>query len=170
MDATAVKTAQSAADRRLIEYFLIISTLEKDVSKSKKHKNKNSSKNNSATSNNSSNNGNNGDMTFTDWRTESSGYIHPNDTTTTTTTSPAPNGSTSSSNTNGGDDNVHDYYNSHIQLQPKITARYPLIDHYDHPLQDENVIFFCHPSGSISLRTQPHMPKVPFVFFLNLCD
>lgn len=42
---------------------------------------------------------------------------------------------------------------------PQITARYPLIDHEDNPLH-ENVTFFCHPSGSIQLKKENHMPKV----------
>ena len=42
---------------------------------------------------------------------------------------------------------------------PQITARYPLEDHSDNPLHD-NVTFFCHPSGSIHLKKESHMPKV----------
>lgn len=92
-------------------------------------------------------------MTFSDWRTESSGMI-----------------TTDSISSNNSTNNMHEYYNDSISLQPKITARYPLIDHYDHPLQDENVIFFCHPSGSVSVRTQPHMPKVRLVVvFVVVC-
>ena len=143
MDTATAKNAQNAADRRLVEYFLIISTLEKS------HKKK--SKANTNHSKNHNNNNNNGDMTFSDWRTETSGMISSS-----TDSHPHSN----RSNGNGSDSNLHDFYNNNIALQPKITARYPLIDHYDHPLQDENVIFFCHPSGSISVRTQPHMPKV----------
>ena len=137
MDAATAKSAQNAADRRLVEYFLIISTTEKS--------NKKKNKANSNKSNNNSNGNNNGDMTFSDWRTEASGVISSDH---------------NNSNNNNNNNNMHEHYNSHISLQPKITARYPLIDHYDHPLQDENVIFFCYPSGSISIRTQPHMPKV----------
>jgi hypothetical protein len=44
-------------------------------------------------------------------------------------------------------------------FKPQITARYPLHDHEDNPL-DENVTFFCHPSGSIHLKKERHMPKV----------
>jgi hypothetical protein len=44
-------------------------------------------------------------------------------------------------------------------FKPQITARYPLEDHDDNPLL-ENVIFFCHPSGSIRLKKENHMPKV----------
>ena len=141
MDTATAKNAQNAADRRLVEYFLIISSIEKN------HKKKNKT---NATSKNGGNQNNNGDMTFSDWRTESSGMISTDDNDT----------RNSRNNDNNNNSNIHDYYNNNISLQPKITARYPLIDHYDHPLQDENVIFFCHPSGSISVRTQPHMPKV----------
>ena len=144
MEAATAKNA-NAADRRLVEYFLIISTIDK----SHKKKNKVSTK--------TSNNNNNGDMTFSDWRTESSGMI---------SSDPPKTGSSSSSSSHDhNNNNLHEFYNSNISLQPKITARYPLIDHFDHPLQDENVIFFCHPSGSISVRTQPHMPKVRVCFY-----
>jgi hypothetical protein len=44
-------------------------------------------------------------------------------------------------------------------FKPQITARYPLHDHEDNPLHD-NVTFFCHPSGSIHLKKEKHMPKV----------
>ncbi len=44
-------------------------------------------------------------------------------------------------------------------FNPQITARYPLEDHDDNPLH-ENVTFFCHPSGSIHLKKESHMPKV----------
>ena len=47
-------------------------------------------------------------------------------------------------------------------FRPKITARYPLEDHGDNPLH-ENVTFFCHPSGSIQLKKESHMPKVQFL-------
>ena len=43
-------------------------------------------------------------------------------------------------------------------FKPEITARYPLHDHEDNPLHD-NVTFFCHPSGSIHLKKESHMPK-----------
>jgi len=46
-------------------------------------------------------------------------------------------------------------------FQPVITARYPLQDHDDNPLQD-SVTCFCHPDGSIRLRTKPCMPKVHY--------
>ena len=148
MEAATAKNA-NAADRRLVEYFLIISTIDK----SHKKKNKVSTK--------TSNNNNNGDMTFSDWRTESSGMISSDPPKTGSSSS----SSSSSSSHDHNNNNLHEFYNSNISLQPKITARYPLIDHFDHPLQDENVIFFCHPSGSISVRTQPHMPKVRVCFY-----
>ena len=44
-------------------------------------------------------------------------------------------------------------------FKPQITARYPLEGHDDNPLH-ENVTFFCHPSGSINLKKESHMPKV----------
>jgi len=46
-------------------------------------------------------------------------------------------------------------------FKPKITARYPIGDHEDNPLH-ENVTFFCHPSGSIHLKKENHMPKVHY--------
>ena len=47
----------------------------------------------------------------------------------------------------------------HTWFKPVITARYPLYDHEDNPF-DENVSYFCHTSGSILLKKEPHMPKV----------
>jgi uDENN domain len=44
-------------------------------------------------------------------------------------------------------------------FRPTITARYPMHDHSDNPLHD-NVTFFCHPTGTIHLRTEDYMPKV----------
>ena len=44
-------------------------------------------------------------------------------------------------------------------FKPVITARYPLYEHEDNPL-DESVTFFCHPSGAIHLKKEPFMPKV----------
>lgn len=49
--------------------------------------------------------------------------------------------------------------NDKYQFKPAISARYPQHDHPDNPLHD-NVVYFCHPSGGIQLRTEPHMPKV----------
>jgi hypothetical protein len=44
-------------------------------------------------------------------------------------------------------------------FKPVITARYPLYEHEDNPL-DESVTYFCHPSGAIHLKKEPFMPKV----------
>lgn len=46
-----------------------------------------------------------------------------------------------------------------FHFKPEITARYPIQDHPDNPLHD-NICYFCHPSGSIHLRTEHYMPKV----------
>mmetsp|Transcript_12525 Transcript_12525/g.29905 ORF Transcript_12525/g.29905 Transcript_12525/m.29905 type:complete len:1255 (+) Transcript_12525:50-3814(+) len=46
-------------------------------------------------------------------------------------------------------------------FRPQITARYPVEDHSDNPLH-ENVTFFCHPSGSIHLKKESHMPKIHY--------
>jgi hypothetical protein len=46
-----------------------------------------------------------------------------------------------------------------VSFRPVITARYPLHDHVDNPLH-ENVTFFCHPSGGISVRSREELPKV----------
>lgn len=56
-----------------------------------------------------------------------------------------------------------EHYGSYL---PKITARYPLVDHPDNPLH-ENVSFFCHPSGGIRVTKEPHMPKVSSIFLLD---
>jgi hypothetical protein len=55
------------------------------------------------------------------------------------------------------EDDEDEFAGSHFR--PTITARYPLHDHQDNPLH-ENLTFFCHPSGSIQLRTEQIMPKV----------
>jgi hypothetical protein len=68
------------------------------------------------------------------------------------------------SNTNGQELNLSTSFDDesveilHI-FKPEITARYPLHDHEDNPLH-ENVTLFCHPSGSIHLKKETHMPKV----------
>lgn len=49
----------------------------------------------------------------------------------------------------------------HTGFKPVITARYPLYDHEDNPF-DENVSYFCHTSGSILLKKEPHMPKIHY--------
>jgi len=61
---------------------------------------------------------------------------------------------------NEDDDDDEDEFAGH-RFRPTITARYPAHDHHDNPLHD-NVIFFCHPSGRIVLRTQEVMPKVHY--------
>lgn len=48
-----------------------------------------------------------------------------------------------------------------FDFQPSITARYPLEDHEGNPLH-ESVTCFCHPSGSIRLRTDFSMPKIHY--------
>lgn len=50
-------------------------------------------------------------------------------------------------------------YVGSYDIQPTMTARYPVQDHRDNPLHD-NVTFFCHPSGEIRLFMEPNMPKV----------
>jgi hypothetical protein len=50
-------------------------------------------------------------------------------------------------------------------FKPEITARYPLNDHEDNPL-DDNVTFFCHPSGAIHLKKEPFLPKVRLICFV----
>lgn len=68
------------------------------------------------------------------------------------------------SNTNGQEMNLSTSFDdddvefSH-GFKPEITARYPLHDHEDNPLHD-NITLFCHPSGSIQLKKDDHMPKV----------
>jgi hypothetical protein len=137
----------TTADRRLIEYFVIITTVEKEKSST----NSTSNPNDSSTSGN-----NNGDISFSDWRTESSGNTSTQ--TSSDVGSNKKNYDSSSSHSINNNAALHDLYSS-VSFQPLITARYPLHDHMDNPLHD-NVIFFCHPSGNIHLRTEPYMPKV----------
>ena len=66
-----------------------------------------------------------------------------------------PNGQEMNLSTSFDDENVEFIHG----FKPEITARYPLYDHEDNPLH-ENVTFFCHPSGSIHLKAESHMPKV----------
>eukprot|EP00586_Coscinodiscus_wailesii_P017301 CAMPEP_0172491030 /NCGR_PEP_ID=MMETSP1066-20121228/21689_1 /TAXON_ID=671091 /ORGANISM="Coscinodiscus wailesii, Strain CCMP2513" /LENGTH=1419 /DNA_ID=CAMNT_0013259831 /DNA_START=315 /DNA_END=4573 /DNA_ORIENTATION=- len=47
------------------------------------------------------------------------------------------------------------------EFTPTITARYPLEDHDGNPLS-ESVACFCHPMGSIQIRTETSMPKVHY--------
>jgi hypothetical protein len=133
MEAVTIPTT---ADRRLVEYFVIISTIEK-----------------SSTDNSSGDiqkSASNGDISFSDWRTETSGTIS-------SSVNSDKNYDAASYDKNGNH-NLHELFSA-VSFQPTITARYPLHDHSDNPLHD-NVIFFCHPSGNIHLRTEPYMPKV----------
>lgn len=59
-----------------------------------------------------------------------------------------------------GDDNEDEFqFVDDNDFQPVITARYPLEDHKGNPLQ-ESITCFCHPGGAINLRLEPCMPKV----------
>ena len=60
-------------------------------------------------------------------------------------------------NDDGGEVEFVDDYD----FQPVITARYPLTDHEDNPLQD-SMTAFCHPDGNIRLLTEKCMPKVGY--------
>ena len=53
-----------------------------------------------------------------------------------------------------------------FDFQPVITSRYPLKDHEENPLHN-SITCFCHPTGSIRLRTDPSMPKVRLINFIN---
>ena len=106
--SSSAKSAQ-IADRRLIEYFVTVSSVELDGDTSNLSQEAN------------------GDLSFQEWKTESG----------------------------GSEEELFAAY----QFRPTLTSRYPLVDHPDNPLHD-NVIFFCHPSGKIRLRTQHYMPKV----------
>ena len=120
------------ADRRLVEYFVIVSSIEQLQQSSEQFNDANSNTSGSGKKNSSSHHNkqrSNGDISFSDWKTESS---YEQD-----------------------EDDVFSAY----QFKPTITARYPLHDHPDNPLHD-NVTFFCHPSGGIQLRTEEYMPKV----------
>lgn len=97
---------QADSGRRLVEYFCVVSSVEKGDS-------------NAAVD---------PDMGNIEWKTQSTSYDE--------------------------EDEFADF-----SFRPTITARYPLHDHSDNPLH-ENVVFFCHPSGGIALRTEPIMPKV----------
>ncbi len=54
----------------------------------------------------------------------------------------------------------------HEGFKPVVTARYPQYDHEDNPF-DANVSYFCHISGAIQLKMNPHMPKVRIDCGLN---
>jgi hypothetical protein len=135
------KIAKQIADRRLVEYFVIVSSIEQHSSAIKTNSNSGSGSGTTTTSrggggaNKSSSpqkkEPSNGDISFSDWKTEGS-Y----------------------------EQDEEDIFAAY-QFKPTITARYPLHDHPDNPLHD-NVIFFCHPSGSIQLRMEEYMPKVRY--------
>jgi hypothetical protein len=137
------------ADRRLIEYFVIVSPIEQPEdpppngggggagADGSSHRQQQEAAAAASKSN--------GDISFSDWKTESSG------------------GGGNYGNGNDGGDNANDVDDDEVYemytFRPTITARYPFHDHPDNPLH-ENVTFFCHPSGRIQLRTEPAMPKV----------
>jgi hypothetical protein len=102
---------RTPADRRLVEYFVIVSSVENLSKKAVQQQQQP-----------------NGEISFNDWKTDS-GY-----------------------------DDEEEIFASY-PFKPTITARYPLYDHADNPLHD-NVVYFCHPSGKIQLRTEHVMPKV----------
>ena len=58
------------------------------------------------------------------------------------------------------DEEDEDEFIDDYDFQPVITSRYPLEDHQDNPLHDASVSPFCHPTGTIQLRTEKTMPKV----------
>lgn len=82
------------ADRRLVEYFVIVSPIEQAPSIEKKVDQQQ-----------------NGDISFQDWRTESS-----------------------------NEQDEEDVFSAY-QFKPTITARYPLHDHPDNPLHDNVTFF-----------------------------
>jgi hypothetical protein len=99
IDASETGTKSNAkiaqiADRRLVEYFLIVSSIEQAASDEVKVAHQR-----------------NGDISFQDWKTESS---YEQD-----------------------EDDVFSAY----QFKPTITARYPLHDHPDNPLHDNVTFF-----------------------------
>ena len=69
----------------------------------------------------------------------------------------------STNNDDGGGSDDEDDDDFHFvddnDFQPVITARYPPEDHKGNPLQ-ESVTCFCHPGGTINLRLESCMPKV----------
>ena len=108
---TQIDTKSSELGRRLVEYFVVVSSIERRPGD-------NIDKNNS------------NDMSFSDWKTESEHF-----------------------------ESEKEF--EHVHFRPTVTARYPLHDYHDNPLH-ENLTFFCHPSGGIQIRRDPHMPKVRF--------
>lgn len=117
-----IDTAHNELGRRLVEYFVVVSSIERKPGD-------NIDKNNS------------NDLSFADWKTESVDLNNM--------------------------DAINEYASVHFR--PTVTARYPLHDHHDNPLH-ENVTFFCHPSGGIQLRKQPHMPKVSYIEYRVECN
>jgi len=75
-------------------------------------------------------------------------------------------GSSTNDNDGGSDEEEEDdeedfHFVDDNDFQPVITARYPLEDHKGNPLQ-ESVTCFCHPGGAINLRLEACMPKVHY--------
>jgi len=75
-------------------------------------------------------------------------------------------GSSTNDNDGGSDEEEEDdeedfHFVDDNDFQPVITARYPPEDHKGNPLQ-ESVTCFCHPGGAINLRLEACMPKVSF--------
>ena len=58
-----------------------------------------------------------------------------------------------------GEDEDEEEFVDDYDFQPVITSRYPQEDHPGNPLH-QSITCFCHPTGSISLRNDPSMPKV----------
>ena len=94
---TSNPTDKTSADRRLVEYFVIVSSVEQAHDPEKKQTKPTS--------------GGGGDISFQDWKTESS-FDHD-------------------------EEDVYAKY----QFKPTITARYPLHDHPDNPLHDNVTFF-----------------------------
>ena len=95
---TSNPSDKTSADRRLVEYFVIVSSVEQAHDPEKKKETKQAS-------------GGGGDISFQDWKTESS-FDHD-------------------------EEDVYAKY----QFKPTITARYPLHDHPDNPLHDNVTFF-----------------------------
>lgn len=115
----ANKKTGTDAERRLVEYFVVVTSVPKEIEESDGDK--------------AGSEGNVNATAPTDWKVNIA--------------------------FEKGDDEYVGLYN----IKPSITARYPLQDHRDNPLH-ENVTFFCHPSGGISLCMEPNMPKVSILF------
>jgi len=49
-----------------------------------------------------------------------------------------------------------------LNMEPIITARYPIEDHEKNPLLHDSVISFCHPSDEMKLKSEGIMPKVHY--------